>query len=165
MKFVFTLLCVSLLPFARSLFLSNLLFQHNGDETEGRGDAAEAIGTYAEQDEMEQIDGDQPQKLSVSVHRNGEAIPCGFVRATAGEIANDKVQLNYESMSKFEVESFLTELLLTELNPGECGSKDDTSRADSFAGCCDAGLERTVIQYDSEQLRRIGPKRTPIKQL
>jgi len=161
MKFVFTMLCVSLLPFARSLFLSNLvLFQHPGDETEGRGDAEEAIGTYPKQVEIDQMNGDQSQKLSLSVHRNGEAMPCGFVSATAGEIANAKVHLNHESMSKFEVESSLTELLLTKLNPGECGSKDDTSRADSFAGYCDAGQERTVIQYDSEQLRRIGPENT-----
>jgi len=108
--------------------------------------------------------------VSIVLHRNGEATPCG---ETASADIMAELRNALESMnecptnfgSKYQIESLLTRMLHS-LVSSSCTSMEDTrSPKEGFYGYCDMGESKTPILLDHHELVPIrcavnGPSRT-----
>ena len=100
-----------------------------------------------------------------SVHRNGEAESCGSASLTTSdmELALRAIDGCNETLSKYHVETLLTTILTRHLTSGKCGSTDNATASESFAGFCDMGPKRTVIQPDYPFLVRLSDGSLPCR--
>jgi hypothetical protein len=101
--------------------------------------------------------------ISLSIHRNGQGEACGTVAISTNTMKASLAELGKckeaGKMNKFEVESFLTDMIANELEPNSsCGDEstdnndDEDDNQQSLFGYCDMGPDRTVLQPDSENL-------------
>lgn len=96
--------------------------------------------------------------ISFEIHRNGESTSCGSVSSSANAMRTSLGDMGKcreaGTMDKYELESFLTDMMATELVGQEesCDSVDDAEAPQGLFGFCDMGPDRTVIQPDSEKL-------------
>lgn len=101
---------------------------------------------------------DKPfENMTIVMHRNGEAEPCG--KTTMDIIEGLRQLLQEEGRCPLHFEKYQLEALLTRLfhrllkEQGSCHSADDTAQHDfGFYGYCDRGEERTPILPDHESL-------------
>ncbi|GKY95250.1 hypothetical protein MPSEU_000487500 [Mayamaea pseudoterrestris] len=90
------------------------------------------------------------------IHRNGDPEPCGGVTSVTNKAMEQIFQAldlcEKSSLSKYEIEAFLTTLFHQELPEAACGSADDSTATPGLIGHCDMGPERTTIQPDHDRL-------------
>lgn len=101
---------------------------------------------------------DEFNKISIAVHRSGEPEPCGVVMpsiANIREALDDLDVCGEKTLDKYQMETFLTTLIIKSLDSKEsCGSTDNVSAPSGIEGYCDMSPDRTVIQNDHDKLVR-----------
>lgn len=101
-------------------------------------------------------DSDNPfEGVPFFLHRNGEPKPCGNVTldiAVVKHVLTARFKDKCNDLDKYDIESFLTELIADQLQSIQCGSTDNETGPDGLFEFCDMGPERTPILYDHHAL-------------
>jgi hypothetical protein len=100
------------------------------------------------------LDGWVNNQVVVELHRNGESHACGSVTLTAQDFGLGQNKCTTD-LSKYDVESFLTYLLVQKLDKSSCVNEDDPEPSPGFQGYCDRGETYTPILTDHEKLVRL----------
>jgi hypothetical protein len=99
--------------------------------------------------------------IDFAIHRNGEPQPCGVVTTDIASMlrALTPFENKCHELTKYDVESFLTQLFADQLWSKKCKSKEKKSKKSTalkgMYGYCDRGPDRTAELMDYEDLVRV----------
>lgn len=97
-------------------------------------------------------------EISFDVHRNGENESCGKSSSSLDlfrKTLQDMKLCLRRTLDKYQMESFLTTLLISSLDGGSCGSTDNATAPSGLEGFCDSGSNRTVVLSDHQKLAKV----------
>eukprot|EP00548_Thalassiothrix_antarctica_P005096 CAMPEP_0194137338 /NCGR_PEP_ID=MMETSP0152-20130528/7238_1 /TAXON_ID=1049557 /ORGANISM="Thalassiothrix antarctica, Strain L6-D1" /LENGTH=563 /DNA_ID=CAMNT_0038834319 /DNA_START=22 /DNA_END=1713 /DNA_ORIENTATION=- len=92
-------------------------------------------------------------EVVIEIHRNGETNSCGSFMFSSEDLATwDLFQKCPSDLSKYDVEAFLSYLVMNKLDTESCLNEDDPDPTPGFLGYCDRGEEYTPILTDHDSL-------------
>jgi len=103
-------------------------------------------------------------EVVIEVHRNGEANSCGSVVFSLEDLSTwDIFQKCPSDLNKYDVEAFLSYLLISKLDTESCLNEYDPEPTPGFLGYCDRGEGYTPILTDHDHLVHLSDGHLPCR--